>query len=152
MTFKKIVFGCKKYGVIILMCCMMSACQTMYDMTSDNRENMFYLSLGMTREDVHEVMGTKKRTAYYSKPLTITTREPETQYFFLTRKKSFSSVANPYKSETIVFANQQYLVDYYATGVSETDCEVQAEDLTPIVYQRNVLIGWGEEFLYELAH
>ena len=107
-----------------------------------NQENLIKLSLGMTKAEVLEVMGTE----------TITTVEPAAYipiYGWALLPALRGRVPNPYRTEMsrtsdgtpvlIIF----YLTDERAGPMSGT----ADEDLTPLVLENDRLVGWGWNYL-----
>ena len=124
----------------------------MYDATVPNRQNLLYVSLGMRRDQVLALMGQGSYTVYQSKPVIVTVQDSELRDTYLTFRRGFSSIRNPHKSETVFIKERgrAYVIDYYITGCAEDGIEVSEKELTPLVFDNNMLIGWGWEFLSEL--
>ena len=53
---------------------------------------------------------------------------------------------DPVKSETLQAGNRRLEVVYYYTD-ERGDRKLTDEELTPLVFENNVLIGWGRLFL-----
>ena len=56
------------------------------------------------------------------------------------------TVANPYRSQKITKGSDVFAVDYYLTEVRKADGVVTDDELTPLVFQADKLIGKGWEF------
>jgi len=82
----------------------------------------------MTKEQVLEIMGTG----------TIHTLSPG------------GAINNPYKSEVLYGKNGKTLeVLYYYTDIQRADGAITDDELTPLVFDDDILIGWGRGFLQE---
>lgn len=53
---------------------------------------------------------------------------------------------NPYRSQQITKNKDVYQVDYYLTRINKADGVISDDELTPLVFQDNKLIGKGWEF------
>ncbi len=99
---------------------------------TENKQNLMKLTVGMTREEVMQVMGDKTVTVGMG--------------------KSSVSVTNPYTRKTITTGDKEYEVFYYYTDFQQADYpfkkfKVLDADLTPVVFENGKLIGWGRDFL-----
>jgi hypothetical protein len=56
---------------------------------------------------------------------------------------------NPYRSQQITKSQNVYQVDYYLTRITKADGVISDDELTPLVFQDNKLIGKGWEFFKE---
>ena len=97
---------------------------------TQNRENLLKLSVGMTKQQALEIMGTKTAGGRFGE----------------------TRVNNPYKNEIIQPAATQYEVLYYYTDLdsaiySANPSFITDKDLTPLLFDDGKLIGWGKEFL-----
>lgn len=88
-----------------------------------NKKSLKNLSYGISRNFVEEVMGTKPLKAY--------------------RDTAAIVIENPYQSENFSHGQKAYEVLYYATDVVTDDDKFDAAELTPLVFQDGILIGWG---------
>ncbi len=140
----KVLFG---FFLVLLL---LTSCSSMYDATATNRQNLLFVSLGMDRDNVSELMGHGYCAISRPHPLTITSYDPEIKDTYLTFRRGFSSIKNPHKSETIRIKNHYYTIDYYVTGCAQDGIEFTEEELTPLIFDNNKLIGWGWDFLSEL--
>ena len=57
---------------------------------------------------------------------------------------------SPYRVETLKDGRKHYQILYYYTGVHKADGMVDEEELTPLVFEENRLIGKGRDFLFKL--
>ena len=95
-----------------------------------NRDKISKLSLemGLTKQEIFHIMGTKEIKAM---GLTIT---------------------NPYRSEILTSDDRKtFEVLYYYTEVRKADDNISDDELTPLVFEDNKLIGWGWNFLYNIV-
>jgi hypothetical protein len=115
----------KKLGVILLLVLMVWGCgSSLEQLRTRNRENLLRLSLGMSKFDVLQIMGTE----------------------------TVESVNNPYRVETPKGKDGElYEVLFYHTDKKKKSDLISDSELTPIVFKDNVLIGWGWAFLSEVV-
>ncbi len=106
---------------------LLTGCTSVEYIRAKNRENLIKLNIGMTKEQVLKVMGTKTEFA---------------------DDGSGMIVNNPYRSE-IVKADDGSILEIllYYTDMKSVDGAVTDDELTPIVISNGVLIGWGWSFL-----
>ncbi len=96
------------------------------------------LSVGMTKQEALEIMGTKK----------ITTYEPSALYL---APLTAQAINNPYRSEILQGKDKTFEVLYYYTDVKQQDGAITDDELTPVVFDNGILIGWGWSFLQDNA-
>ena len=58
-------------------------------------------------------------------------------------------VTNPYRSETLTKGSEAFIVDYYLAGINQQDDKVTDDELVPLVFRKEKLIGFGWPFLEE---
>lgn len=92
---------------------------------------------GMTSAEVKTLLGDKVVTGY---DLT----DP--------RKKLGTPIiiTNPYREKTFKTADKVYTVSYYFTSIKKQDGRITEDELTPLVFENNRLIGQGREFWVRL--
>ena len=91
---------------------------------------------GMSRQDVQARLTEKVTTGYD-----------------LTEKKDAVIpivLKNPYREETLKIANKTYQIDYYFTSIKKQDGMISNDELTPLVFENDRLIGQGWAFLDQL--
>ncbi|MBN1870112.1 MAG: DUF3192 domain-containing protein [Candidatus Omnitrophica bacterium] len=98
--------------------------------------NIDKVQLGMTSEEVEAIMGDTLDVGYR-------TGDSEGVYEGLV-------VKNPYYDEIIGTEEAQYRIVYYFTHIKKADGIVTSDELTPLVFEENRLIGIGQGFLAEL--
>jgi hypothetical protein len=104
---------------------LISGCATLDKVRTTNRENLMRLSIGITKQEALNIMGTGTvRTGDY----------PPT-------------VNNPYRSEILQGTGKTFEVLYYCTDIKRADGAITDDELTPLVFDNNKLIGWGWSFL-----
>lgn len=118
------------------------------DIRVRNLNNLKKLQVGMTKDNVHAIMGNDKeivKEAVYYQGRLAAHREVE--------------VSNPYKTERKEAGGKTYELLYYYADMfgmgmgfwDRTYREAQVADrfLTPLVFDEGRLIGWGPEFAEE---
>lgn len=88
--------------------------------------NINKIQLGMARDEVVEIMGTK--THYGKRP-----------------HRAPTIIPHPYKREIVTHKNKKYEVIYYYTKYAKRDAA-----LTPVVIHKGKVSGWGWGFLRSL--
>ena len=110
---------------------MVSGCATatVSSIIAFNRENVLKLSIGMTKAEVLDIMGTK------------------------TVKDGFlycnMTINNPYRSEILQGKDKTFEIIYYFTDEKGKPCTISDDDLTPLIFDNGKLIGWGQNFLQD---
>ena len=61
-------------------------------------------------------------------------------------------VQSPYHAEILTDAKVIYEVMYYFTHINKADGVISDEELTPLVFEKNKLIGKGQDFLFKLKN
>ena len=97
-----------------------------------SKETIRKLMLGISREEAVALIGRTVTTGYEMKA-------------FGGGYKPVTT-ANPYRSQKITKASDVFEVDYYLTEVHKADSIVTDDELTPLVFQADKLIGKGWEF------
>lgn len=133
-----------KKVLFILLCLGLVGCASLGSvdkLRTENRQNILQLNIGMTKQEVLNVMGTKSATDVYASGLWGSLQ---------------LSVNNPYKSEILQGNNKTFEVLYYYTDTKKTFKPyagemptIQDDELTPLVFDESKLIGWGWSFLEE---
>lgn len=125
----------RKISLLLVMVLFLSGCATTFSqIASDNRTNLLQLSIGMTKENVLSIMGTKTRYANYNERVSRYVDAP---------------INNPYRSEIMQGNNKTFEVLYYYTDIKSVDDAITDDELTPLVFDEGKLIGWGWSFLQD---
>ncbi len=88
---------------------------------------------GMAPQEVKTLLGDKVVTGY---DLTNPKKEITTPII----------LTNPYREEIFKTGDKIYMVEYYFTSIKKQDGMITNDELTPLVFQNNRLIGHGWEF------
>ena len=92
---------------------------------------------GLTSREVAAMMGEKTTIGYERPDASANTYRPLT-------------VNNPYHKELLRVADKSYDVYYYFTHVQRADGVISNDELTPLVFEKDILIGKGWDFLIDL--
>lgn len=114
--------------LLVLFCLGLVGCATLEGFRMKNRQNLLQLSIGMTKQEVMNIMGN------------------EAVYDF-----SGSSANNPYRSEIMQGKDKTFEVLYYYTDIKASDGAITDDELTPVVFDNGKAIGWGWSFLQDNA-
>lgn len=90
---------------------------------SRNLTNLNKLSIGMTKQQVMELMGTFQS------------------------KTSNSAVPNPYITEQMVISGKHHEVLWYLTKKYPPFTPIKKSQATPVMLKDGKVIGWGDSFL-----
>lgn len=130
-----------KLSVVCLFLLMVLAgCATvsLQDVTAVNRQNLLRLSIGMSKNEVLNVMGTETKTAKVVLHQYGNWAETPVENM---------KINNPYRSEILQSKDKTFEVLYYVTDVRKSDINTSDDELTPLVFDNGKLIGWGWSFL-----
>lgn len=105
--------------------------------TKDPLTNIELVRVGMTYQEVQNVMGEGVFTGYEQVKPQSGSFEPMT-------------IPAPFREEDIVSAGRTYHVVFYFTDVVASDGIVSEEELMPLVFIDDKLIGKGADFLFDL--
>jgi hypothetical protein len=121
--------------------------QTEETVRDQNRERLVRLSVGMTRPQVLENMGTESVQTY--KKSALPSRKgskrvsDETQALYRGKQ-----INNPYRTEASRTAEGVSVeILFYYTDQRKSDGAITDDELTPLVIENGVLAGWGWNFL-----
>ena len=107
------------------------------DLPRQSLTNIDEVESGMTYPEVMELMGDQVKIGFQDSD-----------------QKNGSPDAvglrNPYQIEMIEADGGQHLVVYYVTSVNNSDGQITNDELTPVVFTDNVMVGKGWDFLNEL--
>ncbi len=93
----------------------------------------------MTSREVAATMGEKTTIGYERPDVTSGAYHP-------------ASVSNPYHKELLRASGKTYDVFYYFTHIQRADGIISSDELTPLVFEKDVLIGKGWDFLNKLKN
>lgn len=131
----------RKIAVLILFLSVFWGCATTEQKpySQINMASRRFLSLrqiyaGMTRQEVSGVLGSQVIIGYEI-------HDEETgQYTPLT-------VKNPYRQEQVADGDKVYEIDYYFVGINEADGQITDDELAPLVFVKDQLMGYGWDYL-----
>lgn len=125
----------KKSLVLLTLCILMAGCASPLDkVRKNNRKGLLKLSAGMTKEQALKVMGKAGGGGFFGEP----------------------AVKSPYKSETLRSNGKTFEMFYYYTDINSrihisNPGTIRDKDLTPLVFENDILIGWGNTFVKTLT-
>jgi hypothetical protein len=123
---------CVGLVLLLIIACGPPMIELMEQARMENRQKLVRLSIGMTKAEVFEVMGTKTMVL-------TSTADLETEV----RK-----INNPYRVESAKDTlGQTYEILFYYTDLKKADGVISDDELTPLVIKDGKLIGWGWTFL-----
>lgn len=124
----------KKILAIFIFCTLLGGCysDTLTEFRNNNRKNLTKLAIGMTKQEVMEIMGQETG---------------EKTFTNLVGKRIFLSATNPYRNEILQGKEKTFEVLYYYTDVKKDDDAITDDELTPMIFDKGKLIGWGVSFL-----
>ncbi len=93
--------------------------------------------VGMTSREVAATMG-EKTTIGYERP------DPASSAYHPV------TVSNPYHKEFLRGPDKTYDVFYYFAHIQRADGIISSDELTPLVFEKDILIGKGWDFLIDL--
>ena len=111
----------------LLLCLGLCGCASLSGVRTMNRENLLKLSIGMTKQEALNVMGTRSFGTYTD-----------------------GRINNPYRNE--ILSNKEgkvFEVLYYYTDAKRIDDAITDDELTPLIFDNGKLIGWGWSFLQD---
>ena len=95
------------------------------------------LTIGMTQQGADNILGKEIRIGYKSnKDLS---QNPEPIF-----------IKNPFRAEILKIKNRTYDVFFYLTAIKKDDGVVSDDELTPLIFENNRLVGKDWNFLFEL--
>ena len=121
------------YVFLVLMFCNNSISDTIFtpqQVRTMNKERLNELEIGMSKDEVLIIMGTK-RFSIESSPFTI---------------------ENPFRIEVQSSDKNIYRVLYYYTDLVKADGFITDDELTPVILKNNNLVGWGRDVWDRLSN
>lgn len=119
----------KRTLLILLSASLFASCASVDTVRNQNRRKLAHLSIGMTKAEVLDVMGT--RTARFL--------------------RGMESVTNPHRTEMFTADERSVEVLFYQTDTKSRDDAVTDDELTPIILVDGKLAGWGWSFWNDRA-
>ncbi len=104
-----------------------------------NLTNISHVYEGMTYLEVLSIMGDKINIGYRQDKSTLNVLEPIT-------------LKSPYRMEMLRAEDKVYNVIYYYTRIQKSDGIVSEDELTPLVFEGERLIGKGRDYLFQLKN
>jgi hypothetical protein len=125
----------KRSGILLVMVMLLAGCATttVSNLVANNNMSMVHLRSGMSKCSVLAMM--KSGVNIYNCDRT------DKKY------PSKVTISNPYHAEMMQIPGRSIEVLYYVTNLRNSDCMIEEEDLTPLVFENGKLIGWGGHFL-----
>jgi hypothetical protein len=112
--------------VILIQSLLVSCGPTLEMIQSTNRSNLNKISLGMTKSEVLNIMGTKTISSFEG-----------------------SIINSPYRSETTTHNGINYEIHFFYTDTKKSDNSITDDELTPVVYLNGKVVGYGWSYLKE---
>jgi hypothetical protein len=132
----------RKVMFVVALTFLLAGCAaTLHKAIAPNRESLKKLNIGMTKDEVLGVMGTKAFVSGGFVQILGFGQEPEKTLV----------INNPYRSEILALNDKKLEVIYYVTDVKKDDGAISDDELTPLVFEDGKLIGWGQVFLKEIC-
>ena len=106
---------------------LVSGCMSPSKLRTANSNNMSKISVGMTKQNILDLMGSNSAS------------------------QDQTTITNPYRTDMINRDDKTYEVLYYYTQKSRISppfaFSVRENDLTPLYFLEDKLVGWGGTFL-----
>lgn len=125
--------------LFLSLCLGLIGCAAISRSVATDKKDLLKLSIGMPKEDVIRIMGTKTVELYYMANIYV-------------GEKKRSTRNNPYRSEILRGEDKTLEVIYYVTDLKNNDHVISNDELTPLVFDNGKLIGWGWSFLQDIIH
>lgn len=127
----------KRAWVLFFTLFLLGGCSTttVSSLVAHNNMNMMHLYRGMSKARALSVMKPGVRTCCCEKS---------------SRGCSKVTVSNPSHTEIVEVSGKTFEVVYYLAGLKGADCSIGEDDMVPLVFESNKLIGWGKKFLDSL--
>ena len=133
--------------VLVVGCRTWIAVPTGETVRSHNREMLNKLSVGMTKAEVLEIMGTDS-VQTYKKPALPSNKGSKKISDEMRALYRSERITNPFRTETSHTADGVSVeILLYYTDTLNVDGAITDDELTPLVIEGGVLAGWGWVFL-----
>ncbi len=103
---------------------------------AENRTNLMRLKPGITKEETLAIMGVK--SVEISNKWQVGPANPN---------RVDAIYLNPHKNEYLIGPSDTIEVIYYYTELKRNDGVISDDELTPLVFRHDQLIGWGQSVL-----
>ena len=132
----------------VLVCCYLTGCSaTTTDMSSSvvslpaiGKKSLTAIDrirMGMTEAQVRQILGDHLKIGYKAD-------QPNSEM------TEDISIPSPYKVEDLQINGKPYRIFYYQTTVVKPDGLVSDDELTPLIFQNDKLIGKSQDVLFKL--
>ncbi len=111
----------------------------MSDLNREMTHDGSAIQIGMSQNDVKQIMGERVIIGYEK------SKEKADQFVPIT-------LQNPYRSEVLKSHGTTYEIFFYFTYLKHADGVITDDELTPLVFENNKLIGKGWKFLEDLKN
>ena len=112
---------------IVLLALNLSSCIIAYNnFLTKNRQSLMRLKIGMTKAEVNQIMGTGGINTIDHK------------------------INNPYRSEIFRGKEKSFEIWYYVTDKKGRYYAITDDELTPLIFDEDKLVGWGQGFLSDI--
>ena len=118
----------KKYLIFIFLTAFVSGCVGLSQIRADNRQKLNGLSVGLTKQEILNIMGTK------------------------TVQAQGSVITNPYRTEMHQTNGLVFEVLFYYTDIQKQDGAITDDELTPLIIKDGKLDGWGWSYWNNLIN
>ena len=105
--------------LLTLLSAFLPGCSNLHKTRANNRHSLNFLSVGMTKQEVLEVMGT------------------------ITLQAIGETITNPYRTEMHRLGGHYFEVILYYTDLKSQGSTITDDELTPIIMKDGRLDGWG---------
>lgn len=137
----------RRFGTALVLAVALAACASAGGFRERNRSNLDRLEVGMTREEVLDLMGTETIRAAGSEGAGVGVSEDSLSVSRIEIPLGARPVLrNPHRSGTFEAGGHAWEVFYYYTDLVRDDGLVTDDELTPVVLRDGVVTGWGWSF------
>lgn len=126
----------KKIGVLLL-CVIWAGCVTIEESPLKSLTRIQQVREGLSKEEVRGILGDEVVVGYEITDV----KEGRTKAL---------TVKNPQRTETVRRGDETYEVLFYFTHIRQADGVITDDELTPLVFHRDRLIGKGWRFLKKI--
>ena len=113
--------------IIVIQLLLISCGPSLFLIQSQNRTKLNQISLGLTKREVLDIMGT-------------TTNK-------VSNGQNWIYLTSPYKTETMIENGRNYEILFFYSDTKKQDGVISDDELTPIVLLDNKVVGFGWSFM-----